>query len=740
MAIQATPMKWLRGRGATLLSAVLIAGIIGAVLVPGYRLAESLATSSEALQLVSEQATTPELIVRELELLRDRLDARSYVGRTVAELRRLVGSYDAALAAVRKSEAGALAEVQRADELWTQYRAALQPIVQFEAQPYLDSDRAGTLLTADGQKLVADARKAWRHARDNTPALVGLFGRASEYLRRQAADGADRLRALLFSGVIATLVLFAVTLYLQLLKSRHERAARESQEQTRDILRSVKEGFFLLDSDLRIGAVWSEALAGIFRREDFAGLTFDDLLRDLVPEKTLTTAVKYIQLLQGDRAQEKLIKGINPLAQLEVSLPTASGGVETRFLEFDFHRVAEGENVRYVLATVVDVTANVLLARELRQSQESGNEQMDLLMSMLHVDPLQLDSFIATARTGLKIVNAVLKEPSRADEEFRRKIAKIFREVHSIKGEAGMLRLGSVESRAHAFEDALQELRDRPQLSGNDFLPLVLKLDELLAHLQSLQDMATKLMGLRATIANASAHGVAPGATGTDEQTHPRTAPPGTVAATASPAPSAARAAAAAEQTQVAMLAPLALAEFADRLAERCGKRVQVVTDGLEHVPAVYQRPLGEAVVQMVRNAVVHGIEEAAEREAAEKNAIGTVRISFGQTNEGYSLTFEDDGAGLVVEKLKSAAIKRGLLNPDEAESLDPRQAFRLIFQPGFSTQDEVTKDAGRGVGMDVVAKTIRDLSGRISIATRAGHFTRFEIRLPALDAVASVA
>lgn len=702
-----SPFAWLRGRGATLLSAVLIACIIGAVLAPGYRLARSLAASNAALQLVSEQRSTPELLVRELELLRDRLDTRSYVGRTLTEVRGLVEAYDQALKAVRSSDAGSLAEVRSAERLWQQYRAALEPVASFAGQPYIETDSSGTALTAEGQKLAADVRRAWQFARANTPTLVGLFDRAADYLRRQATDGADRLRALLLSGVVATLVLFVITLYLQFLKGRHERAARASQEQTRDILRSVKEGFFLLDANMRIGAVWSEALGSIFQRSDFAGLAFEDLLRGLVPEKTLQTAVKYINLLRGDRAQEKLIKGINPLAQLEVSLPTAGGASETRYLEFDFHRVSDGERAKYVLVTVVDVTASVLLARELRQSQEVGNEQMDLLMGVLHVDPLQLDSFLSTARTGLKMVNAVLREPSREDEEFRRKIAKIFREVHSIKGEAAMLRLGSVESRAHAFEDALQELRDRPQLSGNDFLPLLLKLDELLAHLQALQEMSAKLLGLRASMAHAS--GAAPASV---------------------PAPA----------EGGGLLDPRSLSDFAARLAARCGKRVQVVAEGLEQVPSAYRRALGEAVVQMVRNAIVHGIEDEAARGAAAKDATGTVRIVFGRGVDGCSLTLEDDGAGLSVEKLKAAAVRKGLLGAEEAEQLDPRQAFRLIFQPGFSTQEEVSKDAGRGVGMDVVAKLVRELSGRITIATRAGQFTRFEIRLPAESVVESVA
>src|SRR5204862_2525760 len=89
----------------------------------------------------------------------------------------------------------------------------------------------------------------------------------------------------------------------------------------------------------RLGTVWSDALTRMFSRQDFAGLSFERLLKDLVPPATLTTATKYIKLLWGDRAHENLMKSINPLGQLEVKIDNGHGGRETRYLQFDFHRV-----------------------------------------------------------------------------------------------------------------------------------------------------------------------------------------------------------------------------------------------------------------------------------------------------------------------------------------------------------------------------------------------------------------
>jgi HPt (histidine-containing phosphotransfer) domain-containing protein len=329
-------------------------------------------------------------------------------------------------------------------------------------------------------------------------------------------------------GVFAAVVLAVAAVYFQITRSRHERAAQEAQEQTRDILKTVREGFFLLDADYNIGTVWSEALTRMFSREDFGGLSFEDLLRDLVPPNTLTTAMKYIKLLWGERAHENLMKSINPLGQLEITMENGHGGKETRYLQFDFHRVMGPKGIKHVLCSVGDITSSVLLAKELQESQESANAQLDMMLGMMHVDPLQLTSFLDSTETGLQLINAILKEPARTDAEFRKKLNGLFRELHSIKGEASALNLMSIAQRVHALEDMVGDLKKKAELSGNDFLPMVLKLDDLMAHLRSVREMAARLTALKDTapgaaaasaaetaprpLANPAFHGGAPGA------------------------------------------------------------------------------------------------------------------------------------------------------------------------------------------------------------------------------------
>jgi len=106
-----------------------------------------------------------------------------------------------------------------------------------------------------------------------------------------------------------------------------------------------------------------------------------------------------------------------------------------------------------------------------------------MLLGVMQIDPMQLAAFIDATEAGLQLVNAVLKEPARTDGEFRMKLDRLARELHAIKADASALGITGVAQRTHRFEDLLTDLKERSELSGINFLPLVLKLDELLAHL-----------------------------------------------------------------------------------------------------------------------------------------------------------------------------------------------------------------------------------------------------------------
>jgi two-component system, chemotaxis family, sensor kinase CheA len=683
--------------------------VMGAALIIGFRLATQMRANIAALQTASVLQTYPAAMSQQVTSLRDRLEARAYLGQALADLKVTVQNFDQELGRLASGGYVQSHELDQALLLWHQYGPTFNPVVQFNGQAYIDSDDAGTSFSKEGRVHYADVKRAQLFAADNQKALQSSLAAVATELQASASTAAARLRTLLSAGVLAALVLAATAAYFQLTRSRHERAAREAQEQTRDILKTVREGFFLLDADYRIGSVWSEALTRMFSRNDFAGLSFEDLLKNLVSASTLTTAMKYIKLLWGDRAHENLMKSINPLGQLEITMENPHGGKETRYLQFDFHRVMGPKGIKHVLCSVGDITSSVLLAKELQESQENASAQLDMMLGMMHVDPLQLNSFLDSTETGLQLINAILREPARNDGEFRKKLNGLFRELHSIKGEASALNLMSIAQRVHTLEDMVAELKKKAELSGNDFLPMVLKLDELLAHLKGVREVATRLTTLR----DGSA---------------------------AAPQPVRQERAAPAAQVHVERgsragdeLSPT-LHSLAERLAKDHQKRFRLTMSGLGEVPQPYVATVKDCIIQMLRNAAVHGIEPSDVRRAQTKEDVGTVRVDFRKAGDGYELVFEDDGAGISPEQLKAAAVQKQILSSDEAAGLDTRTAMALIFRPGFSTQQDVSMDAGRGVGMDVVARSVYALGGKIGVSTNPGKFTRFKIVLPAAE------
>jgi signal transduction histidine kinase len=674
----------------------LLTVVMGAVLLVGSRVATRVTRDVGGLETASTLQTYPATLTQQLASLRDRLEGRLYSGKALADLRATSEAFNRDLQRLAADGLSGSSELEQATQLWHQYQPVLDPVNAFTGQPYIDSDASGSALSKAGREHYADVKRAQLFSQENSDHLHAELAALATRLQAEASSEASRLRLLLSGGVLTALVLAVAAAYLQVTRGRHERAALEAQEQTRDILKTVKEGFFLLDADYRIGSVWSEALARQFGKKDFAGLPFEALLEDLVPATTLATATKYIKLLWGERAHENLMKSINPLGQLEIHVDNGHGGQDTRYLQFDFHRVMGSKGVKHVLVSVSDVTSSVLLARELQDSQENANAQVEMMMGVMHIDPVQLGSFLDTTQAGLQLINAILKEPARSDGEFRKKLDGMFRELHSIKGEASAINLMTVAQRVHALEDAVSDLKKSINLSGNDFLPLVVKLDELMAHLKTVRELSARFTSLRE-----------PGPeTGASRDPSERTMRRG--------------------DDLLGTLQALA-----ERLAADHRKKFKLDASGLQEIPGGYRATIKDVLIQMLRNAAVHGIESAEMRRSHTKDETGVVRVEFKKRPDGYELVVEDDGNGIAPEQLKAAALRKQLITAEEAETMDARAAMGLIFRPGFSTSDQVSMDAGRGVGMDVVARSISAIGGKIGVSTNPGKFTRFRITLP---------
>ena len=148
---------------------------------------------------------------------------------------------------------------------------------------------------------------------------------------------------------------------------------------------------------------------------------------------------------------------------------------------------------------------------------------------------------------------------------------------------------------------------------------------------------------------------------------------------------------------------------------------------------------LNDPLLHLIRNAVNHGIEAPEVREKAGKPRKGTVRLSAHRDRDNVIIELTDDGAGINIEKVKKKAVEKGMIPADVAATLSTEQAIDLLFQPGFSTADKITDISGRGVGLDVVKRSIESLKGTIKVDTVPGKGSTFELLLPPTMAIVDV-
>ena len=167
-------------------------------------------------------------------------------------------------------------------------------------------------------------------------------------------------------------------------------------------------------------------------------------------------------------------------------------------------------------------------------------------------------------------------------------------------------------------------------------------------------------------------------------------------------------------------------------LSKKLNKKINFVVQGEDtELDRTVADEIGEPLVHIIRNAIDHGIETEEERIGAGKPPTGTVVLSARQEGDSVIIEVDDDGRGFSKEKIIKKALEKGLIQEYEVAGLSPEEIFNLTFEPGFSTADNPTEVSGRGVGMDVVKKTIESLNGNVYLESTEGKGTRVVIKLP---------
>ncbi len=165
-------------------------------------------------------------------------------------------------------------------------------------------------------------------------------------------------------------------------------------------------------------------------------------------------------------------------------------------------------------------------------------------------------------------------------------------------------------------------------------------------------------------------------------------------------------------------------------VAKELSKEIDLVVSGGEtELDKSVVEKIADPLMHLVRNAIDHGIEPAAERLACGKSSMGQVALSARHDSGSIVIEVADDGRGIDASKIQAKALEKGLIHPGQV--LSEKELINLIFEPGFSTADKVSNISGRGVGMDVVRKNVQALRGSVDVVSTPGKGSLFTIRLP---------
>ncbi len=479
-----------------------------------------------------------------------------------------------------------------------------------------------------------------------------------------------------------------------------------AKAETDRIMETVQEGLMLIDAQGVIGDYHSRELTFILRQEELAGRSLLGILERLLSEKMFKTTKDYIDLLFDANRKEKAILKVNPLTDIEVNFPHPAGGFINRYLGFSFRRIVENGVVIRVFVAVRDVTTQIELEKKLRDSEQHKDRQLDILLGIVHVAPDELEAFVTLVERELDTINDTLRAEhivtsGGQGEALRERLQTVFRSVHNLKGNAALLKLTTFQKAAHLFESKLSELLDRPVLTGDDFLAVVVAQAGLRADLGDLMELRGKLVGLRQPVAAAG------------------NLSDSSAAAISSPA------------TQITA----GLQQLVADAARDLDKVTTLTIDDYALHTVAADRPalIRDVLIQLTRNSLAHSIEPSPVRLAVGKPPAATLSVrGLPRTEDGlFGIVFRDDGAGLDMNAIRQRAEAAGLITPGGDHA--PADIARCIFAPGFSTATEVNTHAGRGMGMDIIkAKVVDEAGGAIEVRCTPGQFCEFHLYFPA--------
>ncbi|MCB0280748.1 MAG: hypothetical protein KDD94_14660, partial [Calditrichaeota bacterium] len=452
------------------------------------------------------------------------------------------------------------------------------------------------------------------------------------------------------------------------IRKQTEVALLRARSQTDAILENVVEGLFLLDMDYKISDQHSKELEVIFNENNLSHVQFVELMRPLITAKNLEALKDFVELLFNRDIDEEVVNELNPLDQVEVHFEIDKGEFKSKHLEFTFRRIVAEEQIHSLLITVRDVSEIVELQLQLKLSEEKNKTEIDQLLSILKVDPHRLKDYLDNVKEVLDDISLKFEQEKGGRVDI---LDEVFRTIHNLKGNAQMLDLKFFVEKFHSIEGSIREIQDKSEVKGDDFLGILFDINEIDSYVNSMFSLIKRVLKLTDTMKV------------TDDSPD--------------------------------MSLVKNIEEVVGRLGKELDKKAKFVFENLKNfnIPNEYRNEFKDIVIQLVRNSMVHGIENHEERRSHNKSPEAQLRLTLEDVNGNFVFKYRDDGQGLNIEKIKEKALNSGKFSTEKLNTMSKSEIARLIFSDGLSTTDEADENSGRGQGMSIIKDIISKKKGK---------------------------
>ncbi|XOV91674.1 MAG: nitrate- and nitrite sensing domain-containing protein [Bacteroidota bacterium] len=458
-------------------------------------------------------------------------------------------------------------------------------------------------------------------------------------------------------------------------------------KQSEVVFENVEQGIFLLDKDLKISNLYSKAVERIFDNEIIANENFCTFMRPRIIQRDYEALEMFMKHLFNPDMDEDVVNQLNPIEQVKTFIST-NGVVITKHLRVSFTRIERAGVIHSILVTISDETESVMLQQHMEESEAKKKQDTEYLMNILKVEPNTLREFINDTKTTLSSISE--KYEMSAKGNLNELLKYTFQTVHKVKGNAMSIGVELIGEKVHEIEESITKLMD-VNVTPDKFLALLFELEEVDKMLSEMHRMLDKVGEIYKNFQVKQ------------------------------------------EISQEEKLTE-ELQKGLKTLSNNTEKEIELdlfIAPEIE-VTEKLGKPIKDMVVQMMRNSISHGIEDSEERIIKGKTENGKISVSLDQLDyENISVTYEDDGRGLDLDKIKTQAVSKGLISVDESGNLSKDQILNLLFSDGFSTTLVADKLSGRGQGMSLIKSIITDLQGYFVIDFEKDRYFRMTIILP---------